>query len=1015
MNTIIPKNMYSASKAITGILNILCRQHQTLTQIGPALDPMDPPLFEGVSFHITESYPTARKSSLERALQRYGGTRAVSVYDASLIVTNTMSFEGRQDVDRNAVSIVTDLWVDRTIALKKPQKYGPLLGVRIGLTRFYRPEHYSADPAMIFSGVIASSADLRDNDVEIMTAGIVALGGQWRVGLMRDVTHVFAMNKDDDRSSVYSMALENHVKVLLPAWFDDSVTLGQRDLATVRYQWPDPPCLRKDDSENTPASQRKSMSPQKKAMFRTAVWEDATGPPAQIVQTASNVWTGNRILLSPSLELAAKKLQMVRDAVVRGGGVVVKLAANNGVGHTREELQLIRENRADILITRHRVGRPFFEAFRKGKTVGTLAWLLNVGLTGVYSSPMDQLLHFPCPPGKVPGFQTHSISITNYTGEIRDYLKKLITMMGGEFTPTFGSKNTALVAAYVKGGKTDKAAEWSIPIVNQLWLEDCFFQWKNLTPALSKYISHPQGVDLPSITGDRGMVEETLRSIIASEEAKEKKAEMATSQNSADENEVLGGLMAESDADVAMTGVSGDENDQDPPTTSAGPSTPRRSQSRAATPFSSKIKRIRALPPSSDSERDNIPKTPTVGLDRSSPRKQEKEQPRTPGRVRRKRSPSPSDAEQPKEALPPKKKLVRRVTGQPVASSSKLPSESERTPTPPPRLQPSPFSSPLTPQKDGPRFSVVVPTHASLLTRRTVQAASNESVSVPPRSLAHEEDEPEADVSFESRPKRMAATKANQVLHETIMPDMNKYQQEMRNRRGRRSLGPGFDIEDTELRPPKPKRRKTEDSAPLSDDDDDDVSSATVSKGKRRETRSIRLMTTLVELDDRVFSSTTGTGENGRESDRQGAGLHAPCRARHSPDREVSVCISRRSLLLRKEWAVDSAARGALLPENNYIIDDPAGHEKYAFDLSDALARARVLKGTLFKNKTFYITPSIKTSREMLKNVVEANGGSMVRPRRLHFLIARFSFTPFCRKTPAIHPCAHSKTAQTDI
>lgn len=37
--------------------------------------------------------------------------------------------------------------------------------------------------------------------------------------------------------------------------------------------------------------------------------------------------------------------------------------------------------------------------------------------------------------------------MTNYTGETRDYLKKLITLMGGEFTPSLSTKNTILVAA----------------------------------------------------------------------------------------------------------------------------------------------------------------------------------------------------------------------------------------------------------------------------------------------------------------------------------------------------------------------------------------------------------------------------------------------------------------------------------------------------------------------------------------------------------------------------------------
>jgi hypothetical protein len=37
--------------------------------------------------------------------------------------------------------------------------------------------------------------------------------------------------------------------------------------------------------------------------------------------------------------------------------------------------------------------------------------------------------------------------VTNYTGDAREYLKKLIHTMGGTFTASMSQKNTAVVAA----------------------------------------------------------------------------------------------------------------------------------------------------------------------------------------------------------------------------------------------------------------------------------------------------------------------------------------------------------------------------------------------------------------------------------------------------------------------------------------------------------------------------------------------------------------------------------------
>jgi hypothetical protein len=39
------------------------------------------------------------------------------------------------------------------------------------------------------------------------------------------------------------------------------------------------------------------------------------------------------------------------------------------------------------------------------------------------------------------------ITVTNYTGESREYLKKLIMAMGAQFTPSMSGRNTVQVAA----------------------------------------------------------------------------------------------------------------------------------------------------------------------------------------------------------------------------------------------------------------------------------------------------------------------------------------------------------------------------------------------------------------------------------------------------------------------------------------------------------------------------------------------------------------------------------------
>ena len=90
-------------------------------------------------------------------------------------------------------------------------------------------------------------------------------------------------------------------------------------------------------------------------------------------------------------------------------------------------------------------------------------------------------------------------------------------------------KNTVLIAAWwvhvtlfcdgpnpfvptcsISGNKANKARNWSIPVVNHTWLEDCFIQWKNLTVGLEKYVVFPPGLDFSDNLGERGIQREVI-------------------------------------------------------------------------------------------------------------------------------------------------------------------------------------------------------------------------------------------------------------------------------------------------------------------------------------------------------------------------------------------------------------------------------------------------------------------------------------------------------------------------
>lgn len=97
------------------------------------------------------------------------------------------------------------------------------------------------------------------------------------------------------------------------------------------------------------------------------------------------------------------------------------------------------------------------------------------------------------------------ITVTNYTGAAREYLKRIIEAMGAEFSPTLSARNTVVIAAFTKGTKTEKARNWNIPVVHHIWLEDCFRQWKNLTVGMEKYVVFAKDKDYSAELAELGV------------------------------------------------------------------------------------------------------------------------------------------------------------------------------------------------------------------------------------------------------------------------------------------------------------------------------------------------------------------------------------------------------------------------------------------------------------------------------------------------------------------------------
>ena len=204
-------------------------------------------------------------------------------------------------------------------------------------------------------------------DLEVISAGITALGGQWRTGLTRDVTHLFALGPGSDKyETAMHFQADTHMKVVLPHWFDDAVKLGVGGLPTAGYEWPEPRYLRgevgEEDAEEAgkKGSGRKSqLSGEKKRLFQSVGWTDSPSLPASSSAAKRDVWGGRKILLSVTLELSGGRREAVEVGIKRAGGVIVAYKKGRGDGDLDEELRKVEG--ADVLVTRYRHGATYLK------------------------------------------------------------------------------------------------------------------------------------------------------------------------------------------------------------------------------------------------------------------------------------------------------------------------------------------------------------------------------------------------------------------------------------------------------------------------------------------------------------------------------------------------------------------------------------------------------------------------------------------------------------------------------
>ena len=86
----------------------------------------------------------------------------------------------------------------------------------------------------------------------------------------------------------------------------------------------------------------------------------------------------------------------------------------------------------------------------------------------------------PCPQNPietVEGGNNFVITLTGYTGVMREALKELIRMTGAQCTPALTKTNTHLLCNTPHSKKAQAARTWGVKVVNHLWIMDSVLTW----------------------------------------------------------------------------------------------------------------------------------------------------------------------------------------------------------------------------------------------------------------------------------------------------------------------------------------------------------------------------------------------------------------------------------------------------------------------------------------------------------------------------------------------------------
>lgn len=412
---------------------------------------------------------------------------SIKLLNLTHIIATNINFPEFVFADVNMIPIVTPRWVHDSINLKRLVSLRP----------------YSPNPNLYLKDVfVAVVLELPHGDKEAIIAAVLEHGGQYQDNVTKFTTHVVSMDVLNDACVIANLIPEKDIKCVLPHWIDDC--LKQKQKLDEKAYLLDSPSVEFGNDE-VKVDQFTTMS------FSKSLYAARTNVEAKNAE--KEFFKEKEFYLAEDLRLGARIGDLIKSLIRSAGGQVSESIEENNGGNDK--------NGADgntaiqkIYVGKYRAGRDYITSSKQKYTVGNLSWLFAMLARNEYFSPLNNLLHYPISKTGLPDFENLIFSATNYTGDGRMYLEKLITSIGGNFSRSLNPRVDYLICARPVGAKYEAAQSWdSIRIRNHLWIEECYKQWLfiNSDGKSDKYCTINETNEPSSLLGNVKFDEESIQ------------------------------------------------------------------------------------------------------------------------------------------------------------------------------------------------------------------------------------------------------------------------------------------------------------------------------------------------------------------------------------------------------------------------------------------------------------------------------------------------------------------------